>query len=106
MSCERERGRERERERELYKRHYSDFHNDCLFLAQKKTILIPNAENKDRSDVLWLRNLNLSFFYGEKKDSHYGNQSIVESFLVSLCMYIDIHTHTYISSHTHVLSFS
>ncbi len=46
---------------------YSDFHNDCLFLAQKKTILIPNAENKDRSNVLWLRNLNLSCFYGGKK---------------------------------------
>ncbi len=47
-----------------------------FFLAQKKTILIPNAENKDWSVLLWLRNSNLSFFFGEKKDSHYGNQSI------------------------------
>jgi hypothetical protein len=46
---------------------YSDFHNDCLFLAQEKTILVRNAENKDRSSALWLRNLNLSFFYEEKK---------------------------------------
>ena len=48
-------------------RTYADFHNDCLFLAQKKTILIPNAENKDRTGALWLRNLNLSFFFREKK---------------------------------------
>ncbi len=47
-----------------------------FFLAQEKTILIPKAENKDRSGVIWLRNLNLSFFYREKKNSHYGNQSI------------------------------
>ncbi len=46
-----------------------------FFLAQKNTILIPNAENKDRSGALWLWKLNLSFFYREKKDSHYGNQS-------------------------------
>ncbi len=38
-----------------------------FFLASKKTILIPNAENKDRTGAFWLRNLNLSFFYREKK---------------------------------------
>ncbi len=38
-----------------------------FLLAQKKTKLIPNAENKYRTDALWLRNLNLSFFYREKK---------------------------------------
>jgi hypothetical protein len=46
-----------------------------FFLAQKKTTFILNAENKDLSSVLWLRNLNMSCFYQEKKDSHYGNQS-------------------------------
>ena len=56
---------------------YSDFHNDWFFLAQKKTILIPNAENKDQSGALWLRNLNLTFFIEKQKDSHYGNQSIL-----------------------------
>jgi hypothetical protein len=49
-----------------------------FFLEQKKKILIPNAENKDRTGALWLRNLNLNFFFEKKKDSHYGNQSKVE----------------------------
>jgi hypothetical protein len=30
---------------------------------------------KDRTGALRLRNSNLSFFYGEKKDNHYENQS-------------------------------
>jgi hypothetical protein len=38
-----------------------------VFLAQKKTIFILNAENKGRSSALWLRNLNLSFFLSRKK---------------------------------------
>ena len=38
--------------------------------------MIPNAENKDRTGALWLRNLNLNFFFEKKKDSHYGNQSM------------------------------
>jgi hypothetical protein len=71
-----------------------------FFLAQKKTIFIPNAENKDRSSALWLRNLNLSFFYGEKKDSHYGNQSIYMCPPTIYMYYIGtwkhlMYTHTY-----------
>ncbi len=57
-----------------------------FFLAQKKTTLIPNAENKDRSGVLWLRNLNLSFFSREKKDSRYGNRSTYVHTYV--CVYV------------------
>jgi hypothetical protein len=65
---------------------YSDFHNDCLFFSKKKTISILNAENKDRSDAFWLRNLNLSFFIEKKKGSHYGNQSICVCFvLIAMC---------------------
>ncbi len=71
-----------------------------FFLAQKKTILIPNAENKDRSGVLWLRNLNLSFFYGEKKrqslwKSEYDviEQEACEDLYVCVCvcMYIYVY---------------
>ncbi len=49
-------------------------HDDTLIfimivfvLAKKESMLIPNAENKDRTGAFWLKNLNLSFFYGEKK---------------------------------------
>ncbi len=55
---------------------YSHFHNDCLFLSIKKTILIPNAENKDRTGAFWLRNWAWVFFMEKKKDSHYENESI------------------------------
>ncbi len=34
-----------------------------------------NAENKDQTGAFRLRNLNLSIFYWEKKDSHYENES-------------------------------
>ncbi len=37
-----------------------------FFFAQKKTILIPNAEYKDQSGALFW-NLNLNFFFQEKK---------------------------------------
>ncbi len=47
---------------DVYVATYSDFHNDCLFLAQKKTILILNAENKDRTGAFWLRKFELEFF--------------------------------------------
>jgi hypothetical protein len=50
-----------------YVHTYSHFHNDCLFFSIKKPLLMQNAENKDRIGAFWLRNLNLSFFYGEKK---------------------------------------
>ncbi len=53
--------------REVRKQYYSHFHNDCLFFSIKKTILIPNAEIKDRTGAFWVRNSNLSFLYQEKK---------------------------------------
>ncbi len=59
---------------------FSDFHNDCLFLAQKKTILIPNAENKDRRGALRVRNLNLRFFYGGKKRQLWKSEYLVPAF--------------------------
>jgi hypothetical protein len=63
---------------------YSDFHNDCLFLAQKKqTILVRNAENKVRNSALWLQNLNLNFFYRGKK-----RQSLWKSEYYSIYVHI------------------
>jgi hypothetical protein len=42
-------------------------HRLYTHVCETKTILIPNAENKDQSGALWLQNSNLNFFFREKK---------------------------------------
>jgi hypothetical protein len=69
---------------------YSDFHNDCSFFSTKKTILIPNAENKDRTSAFWLRNLNSNFFLSRKKNVHYENQSMYVCVCVLMAGYFSV----------------
>jgi hypothetical protein len=78
---------------------YSDFHNDCPVLAQKKPILILNAVNKDRTGALWLRNWNLSFFYGEKKRQSLW-KSEYRTYVHNLQPHHTLYTHTHTYIHT------
>ncbi len=52
------------------KAQYSRFHNDCLFLAKKVNIFVPNAAEKIRT-----QDQTLSFVFRLKKDNRYENQS-------------------------------
>ncbi len=54
---------------------HSDFHNDCLFLAQKKLYWYEMLRTKTIAMRFGSGIWNWVFFIKKKKDSHYGNQS-------------------------------
>jgi hypothetical protein len=66
---------------------YSDFHNDCLFLAQKKLnwyrTLRTKTEPMRFGSGIWT----WVFFIEKKKDSHYGNQNTIHPHLYA-CVYV------------------